>query len=214
MRDKILAQLVSKFPGVSKQALGLIADKLAKKVTEESGIDQAITDFDNAISITDYAADLQREADRRVGEAKKEWDKKNPGKKDPTKTEVDNQEPANPDDMPAWAKQLMTQVEKLSKERHANSMQSRLAERLKDKVPPVFYKGRALPEKDEDFDNFVNEIETDYKTYQQELVDQGLMSATPPAGGTGGGKNGNEKIIDAQIDQWAGAGDKASDTKK
>lgn len=204
MREKILAQLIAKHAGVSKTALGLIADKLAKKVTEESGIEQAITDFDNAVSITEYAADLQREADKRVGEAKKEWDKKNPPKKDPPKTEEGEDPPKN-DDTPAWAKSLMDEVKQLKTEKVQGGMKTKATELLKE-VPAHFWNGRALPEKEEDLQTFVDSISADYTAFTQHLVDKGLMTATPPGGGGesgGGGKDLNEKAIDANIKAWA-----------
>lgn len=200
MREKILAQLQAKFAGVSKTALGLIADKLAKKVTEESGIEQAITDFDNAVSVTEFAADLQREADRRVSEAQKEWAKKNPPKTEPPKTD----DPPKNDDVPEWAKSLMEKVDSFTKEKAQTSIRAKAAEQLKD-IPEIFWKGRAIPEKDEELDTFVAAIKEDHAAYQQTLVDKGLMTATPPAGG-GSGKTGgkpDEKVLDAEIKAWA-----------
>lgn len=216
LKDKILAQLVTKYAGVSKKALGLIADKLAKKVTEESGIDQAITDFDNAYPITDFAADLQREGDSRVGEAKKEWEKKTPPKKDPPKTEDPNDDPPKPDDMPAWAKGLMEQVSAIAREKNQGTIKSKAKDLLKE-VPETFWGGRSLPEKDEDLQTWVDGVSKDYEAFKQTLVDQGLMSATPPAGGGGTpGADGkvNEKTIDADIKAWADKGKPADTTKK
>lgn len=73
MQELILAQLVTKNAGVSKVVLGLIAKKIAEKVTEESQIEGAIADFEekSVVSVADYAALLQSETDRRVTEALK-----------------------------------------------------------------------------------------------------------------------------------------------
>ena len=69
-KAKILAQLVKDYPGLSKHVLGLIADKLAAKVTDESEIEGAIAELENTpISIKDYADFLQKETDRRVAAA-------------------------------------------------------------------------------------------------------------------------------------------------
>lgn len=81
MWEKILAQLVAKHPGVSKSVLGLLAKKLADKVTEESQIEGVITDYEtnSPISIKEYADLLQSESDKRVTEAlKKKSDIPNP----------------------------------------------------------------------------------------------------------------------------------------
>jgi hypothetical protein len=218
LRDKILAQLGAKFPGVSKKALGLIADKLAKKVTAEDGIDQAITDFDNAVSITEFANDLQREGDTRVGEAKKEWEKKNPPKPtDPPKPDQPPTDPPpnDPNAVPAWAKQLIDQVGTLTKEKTLGTIQSKAKELLKE-VPEAFWNGRALPEKEEDLQTFVETVNKDFNALKQTFVNDGLMSATPPAGGGGTGSGDgkiNEKVIDADIKAWADQG-KPADAKK
>lgn len=210
MREKILAQLVAKYAGVSKKALGLIADKLAKKVTEESGIDQAITDFDNAVSITEFATDLQREGDSRVTDAKKVWEKEKPNPKPKDKTEETEDAPTK-DEMPSWAKTLMEQVTTLTKEKTQGSMKSKATELLKD-VPETFWNGRALPEKDEDLQGFVDSVKTDFTAVKQTFIDQGLMSATPPAGGAPGAAGGKvaDKVLDAEIKDWADKGKAAT----
>ncbi|MGN5953211.1 hypothetical protein ACP6L2_01225 [Sphingobacterium lactis] len=97
MWEKILAQLISKNPGVSKAVLTLIAQKLAGKVTEESQIEGAISDFEanSVLSIKDYADFVQKDGDTRVGEAKKKWDTENK-KPEPSK---DDQPPADKKDV-------------------------------------------------------------------------------------------------------------------
>ena len=213
MREKILAQLKAKFSGVSQKALGLIADKLAKKVTEESGIEQAITDFDNAISIVEFANDLQREGDTRVGDAKKEWEKNNP------KTSAANppkqEDPPKNDEVPAWAKALTDQIATLTRERNQGTIAGKAKDLLKD-VPAEFWNGRTLPEKEEDLQTFVETVTKDYNALTQSFVNKGLMSATPPAGG--GGESAaagqvNNKQLDADIKDWADKG-KPAEAKK
>lgn len=205
MREKILAQLVIKFPGVSKQFLGLTADKIAKKVTEESGIDQAITDYDNAVSISELATDFQKEADRRVGDAKKEWEKKTPPKPAPKTKEGEEDDDTPPaDKMPAWAKGLMESVTALTREKAQTTVKQKASELLKE-VPAEFWNGRAIPDKEDDLQTFVESVTTDYGTFKQGLIDKGLMQQTPP----GGGNNGDgtvktdAKATDAVIKDWA-----------
>lgn len=210
LKEKILAQLVAKYAGVSKKALGLIADKLAKKVTAEDGIEQAITDFDNAVSITEFAADLQREGDSRVGEAKKEWEKKNPPKNDPPKPDDPKNDPPK-DDVPAWAKGLMDKVDSLARERSQGTIQSKAKDLLKE-VPESFWKGRTLPEKEDDLQTWVESVTKDYNDFRQNLIDQGMMSATPPAGGgpprTGSAAEAEKKAAEEAVKVWAKEGKK------
>lgn len=209
MKEKILAQLQLKFAGVSKKALGLIADKLAKKVTAEDGIEQAITDFDNAVSIKEFADDLQREGDTRVGDAKKQWEKENPKPADPPKP-TDPPKPG--DEIPAWAKALTDQISTLTREKAQSSIRTQAEALLKD-VPVKFWGGRAIPEKEEELQTFVESVTKDYGDFKQGLIDEGLMSATPPAGGGGGGTTIPEKQLDAEIKEWADKG-KAAEPKK
>ncbi len=127
MWEKILAQLISKNPGVSKAVLTLIAKKLAEKVTEENQIEGAITEFEanSTISIKDYADFVQKEGDSRVGEAKKKWDQENkkpePGKEDqPPAVKKDE----IPNEMPPWAKEMQDSIAKLSNQVTVNKSNS------------------------------------------------------------------------------------------
>ncbi len=73
MYDKILAQLLVRNPGVSKIVLGLLADKMASKITEENQIEGVIKEYENnsLISVAEYAALVQKEGDKRVSDALK-----------------------------------------------------------------------------------------------------------------------------------------------
>lgn len=94
MYELILTQLAAKNGGVSKTVLGLIAKKLAEKVTEESQIEGVIADFENTsvIPIKDYADLLQAEGDKRVTEALAKAKAKAKAPTDPTP-------PADPKDV-------------------------------------------------------------------------------------------------------------------
>lgn len=216
MREKILAQLATKFAGVSKTTLGLIADKLSKRVTDESGIEQAITDFDNAVSVQEFANDIQRESDRRVGEARREWEKK-PTTKKPEKTEEDdegNSKKPLKDEAPEWAKVLMGKVESLTKEKTQTTIKEKATGFLKE-IPAKFWNGRLLPENEEDLQGFVEAVTKDYTDFKQEMVDQGFSQATPPGGGgVGDTVKGKEKVVDADIEAWADKGKKEDNHSK
>lgn len=207
MREKILAQLVAKFPGVSKQFLGLVADKLAVKVTEEDKIPGSITELDNLpVSITDLASEFQKEGDRRVTEAAKKTKTPEPAKPN---TGTDKTEPANSqanDDMPAWAKTLTEEIKSLRTEKVQSSMKTKLTEGLKDsKIPAKFYEKIPLPEKEEDLPAFIEGIKADYTEMKQELVNTGFSQQTPPVGGIPG-STGTKAIVEADIKGWASKG--------
>lgn len=184
MKEKILAKLISKYSGLSKKFLGFLAEKMATKITEESGIDEAITALDNAtIPITDLASEFQKEGDRRVTDAKKEWDKAHPTPAteetdDETDDEEEGQEGKKPkkkkkasDEPPAWAMKLEAKVDGLLKEKVQGTMKEKLKEKLKD-VPEKFYANWQLPEKEEDIEAFVEKVNETYTEFAQNKTDQ------------------------------------------
>lgn len=221
MKSKILAKLSVKHKGLSKHLLGLIADKIAAKVTEESEIDAAIDDLDNQlISVSEYAKLLQQEGDRRVTEAKKTFEKQS--------TESDEEEEEEPEAKPkgkekskggddAIAK-LTQAVAALTEKVASNEKQSKqqtLGEKLKaalkeKKIPEVMAKGRAL-EKEEDIDTVLAEIEADHTALKQELINEGLAGGKPPI--VGNGAPADKAKVTADIDAWAKANAPKTDSK-
>ena len=163
MLEKILAQLISKNPGVSKAVLTLIAKKLAEKVTEENQIEGAITEFEanSTISIKDYADFVQKEGDSRVGEAKKKWDQENkkpePGKEDqPPAVKKDE----SPNEMPPWAKEMQDSIAKLSNQvtvNKSNSTMEDLVAKAKEKGIPEVYVRKTIIGEDFNMENTLSE---------------------------------------------------------
>lgn len=210
MKQKILAQLVSKFPGVDKKFLGLWAEKMAAKVTEESAIDDAVAALDDLpVSITDLAIEYQKEGDRRVTTAKAEWEKKKPGDpSQPTPPTPPANDPQPPADMPEWAKALVKSnellqqtVTTLAKDKQQTTMQSLAAQKLKD-INPAFYKGRALPEKEDELDAWVQEVADDYAAFTQDMQSKGI-AVVVPGGGTQTQQQVTEKKAEADIKAFA-----------
>jgi len=54
-------------------------------------------------------------------------------------------------------------------------------------------------ENDEEFDEYLSDVEDDLKAYNQELADKGL-GGTPPGAGNGSGAKGQPELTDAEID--------------
>lgn len=219
MKEKILAELKKKYPGQSLRLLGLIADKLAKTVTEESAIEGAIAELEKLpVNISELGNILQKEADFRVTEAKKKWEnEKKPkpnGKTDPDEDEDEDEDeedgvpPAGKnkskkrDRTPAWAKSLMEEIKVLKTEKVQGTIKSRLNDTLKDEVPESFYSEWALPEKEEDFEPFVEKVRKKHQEHTQELANKGWSLTTPPAGSSSAGGKVNEKAIVADITAW------------
>lgn len=193
MLKQIQAKLEAKYPGLSKVFLGLIAAQMATKVTEESGIDAAIAELDNApISITTLAGEFQKEGDRRVTEAKKSFEKANPKPGDPPAPPVDLPKPD--DNAPEWAKALIEQnkqfaqqLQTLQAEKIASSTTSKALSILKEKkVPESYYQigieGRMFKD-DAEAEAYANKVVEAHTAFNQQLVNDGLKQQPAPVTG-------------------------------
>lgn len=128
-----------------------------------------------------------------------------PNKTNPVKTETKT----DPDEMPAWAKALIDsnkalteKVASMQGEKTLNARQARLEAILKDTGT---FGTRTLKsfakmsfDTDEEFDDFVAEVESDLKSYNQERANAGLqtLGAIPTQGG---GKK-EEILTDAEVE--------------
>jgi len=207
MREKILAALNKKYLGLSKKVLGLVADKLATTVTEESQIEGAVAGLDNLpITLKEFADFVQKDGDARVTEALNKKTKKGAG---------DNDSDDDPKDEPAagsnaalakqiadLAKLVQGVVQKDTQKTLTEQLHAKLTEK---KIPLHMAKGRVI-EKAEDLDTTVAEIETNFTELKQELANQGFGSVTTPAGGVSSVGTAGAKAADADIDAWSKAG--------
>ena len=98
-----------------------------------------------------------------------------------------------PNDVPAWAKTLLDSNKALSDKLSALESDKKVttikekAKTLLVDVSDLYWKRVPLPEKEEDLDNWVNEIKTDYTalvtaTNNSNLGTGGVYRATPPNG--------------------------------
>lgn len=205
MKEKLLAQLVLKYPGVSKKFLGLLAEKQSTKVTDETQIEGVINELDNLpISVTDLAAEWQKEGDARVNAAKQEWLKTPPKPDKPEKTDPPTPTPQPPTDEPAWFKayrekqesesaEMRNKLAGIEKEKAIGSIKQQLSTKLKD-VPASIWSKRVLPETEDAIEAFVTEVKADY---QADFVEKGLLNMT--SGGGNGHATGSGKVDPAVI---------------
>ncbi|MBC9913181.1 hypothetical protein [Chitinophaga varians] len=207
-KSQILAKLGVKFPGLSKQLLGLIADKLAAKVTEEDQIEGAITALDDLpIPIPEYAKFLQQESDRRVTEAlnKSKDDPDDDQEREDTKDTTAKSKKKESDDpiakltgLVATLTEQVTNMQKDgTKKTYTEKLHARLAEK---KISPILAKNISV-ESDEELETAVAEIEANHTALKQELINQGLAGGKPPLGGTGG--DATKTQVEAAIGEWA-----------
>lgn len=202
MKEKILAQLVAKHPGVSKHALGLYANKLAGKVTAEDQIEGAITELEAVFSVADFAAALQSEGDRRVSEAKPKLPKTE-DKPKPEDKPVQDEDKTLEGKIAAMFSKLESRLDTMEKSQTKQSVAEKFAAALKAKkleIHPSFLKGRT-PATEDELEAALTEVETDWNEFQQGQANAGMAANTPP-----GSASASSTAVDAAIDRFVGTG--------
>lgn len=210
MKEKILQALKTKFQGVHASLLGLVAEKLATKVTADDQIEGAITALEQSpISITDYANLLQSEGDRRANEAANTRENtlkgqfelvpkgQGSGGAGSGQGAGGGKEDENP---PKWALDLINKVNGMENKNKQQGLSEKLQAALKEKKIPVqLAKGRTI-EKEEDLPAIVQEIENDFTAIKQDAINSGVVAETP-AGGLPA--EGTSNTVKADIEKLA-----------
>lgn len=226
-KQQVLLRLKPKVKafGFNKKELMSVAAKIADNLTsEDDASDEDVNaEIDTQIdAVLPYLQVSQSFANRVIEENRK----KN-GDDDETDDD-DDDEPSNPanrqpgsnkknpknkgknDDAPEWAKGMMQTIETLTGkisalegEKLTTSRKAKLEALLKDagtfgtRTLKSFNKMNF--ENDEEFEEFLSEVEEDLKTYNQERADAGLSTmGAPPAAG-GGKPKESEVITDSQL---------------
>lgn len=181
MKEKILALLKTKFPGVDEATLSRIAEKKATGVTDESQL-QTIADGVSFTDVLNSYGDFR--ANTAVTSAVSNYEKKH-GLKDGKPIENPNPNP-NPkpedkkDDVPAWAqalidsnKNLSTELSALKQEKLQATRQEQILAKAKEYgIPESQAKRYAIPD-DADLDTYL-------KDAAQELKNEGFAGVVPP----------------------------------
>lgn len=197
MKEKLLILLVAKFKGVPEATLERIATKKAGSVSDESQL-QSIADS------IDYGQILQSEVDSKITDANKKavqnyeaTHKLKDGKPVDQTPPVDLDPNKDKNDPPKWAKDLIEQNQKLNEkissfesgktiESRRKTLNDKLAdekfknipEKTKTKILKDFERMRF--DKDEEFDAFLTETETDMAAINQENAEAGLSQHGAP----------------------------------
>jgi hypothetical protein len=183
MKEKIIAAIKAKFPAInlSKKRLEAIAAKIETKVIDdETKIDAAIDAFNDFNPIADIA---KTDDTIRNLEAKA---------KAPTPKKDELPEPPAPpvitDDTPEWAKAMIEQnkilaqgLSALQGEKIAGTIRQKATDKLTG-IPASYWGKRVLPDKEEDLEAFITDVQTDYEGFKKELTDQGLSVLPAPKG--------------------------------
>jgi|GEM_PF-4248115 len=204
MLDTFKAQLKAKLKtlgvkNLSQKRIDAIADRLHKKYPDITEVADHDTHIDELNELSPFEEIAKADDRVRTAEAKA---KGQPPKKDDPDDVDDIDEPAKPnqgDEVPKWAQTLLDKVTKLETEKTQGSIRSQAAKKLKD-IPEVFWSKRALPEKEEDLDDFISDVETDWTALKQDKNNQILTGGTTPASGSTTITAGKE---DADIEAWA-----------
>lgn len=205
MLDTFKARLKAKAKAaganLSQKRIDALADRLNKKNPDLNGDDaEHDAKIDDLYDEQDYKDFASVDDHQRAKEAKEKKDKE--AAKAKSGSEPDTDKGNEGDEMPSWAKALLTEVQTLKKEK----AQSTIAEKLKgnDKlrdIPASFYKGRPLPENDEGIEAFVTDVVTDHTAFLQEMGYSQVTPHTPVKGVTG--KPGEKAKIDPDLVAFA-----------
>lgn len=202
MKKEILEALKAKFPGVSEDILGRVADKLAKTVTTAEQVQTAVDGVD-------FQQVLESYGDRRATEAQQtainNYEKKHglkDGKKVDDKKLGEKQtegEKVEDDPVPAWAQQLIDSNKSLQEkisamegEKLVNNRKSTLDGVLKNAPETIRQRyekdfARMTFKDDDDFNAWIGEITPDVEKITSDFQAKGGVVGRPKGGGAGGG---------------------------
>lgn len=198
MKEKIIAAIKEKFPAVnlSKKRLDAIAATLEDKVTDETQIDAKLDEFNIYNPFTEIA---------RNDDAMRNMEAKLKSKQEPP--------PATPpgnDEKLDMLKQLSESIKALTEkvsgfeaEKTKGSIRTKVTDQLKD-IPASYWGKRALPEKDEDIETFVEDVKNDFTSFTKEITEAGIALHPLPGSGSGGvrgEKAASKEEIDAVVNE-------------
>ena len=200
MRKEILDALKAKFPGVSDNVLGRIADKLAKTATTAEQVRTAVEGVTIQQVIESYGDSRATEASNTAREnAVKDYESRyglkdgvkatnnpNNGGEQPTGGSATN--PTGGDETPAWAKTLLERIGRLETSKTTETRKQQL-NAIIGKLPETTRKAyERLPldkYSDEEFTTMLGEVTTEVEGIVDETQARGGVFGKPSAtGGT------------------------------
>lgn len=226
-KQQVLLRLKPKVKafGFNKKELMSVAAKIADNLTSEDDASEedVNAEIDKAIdAVLPYLQVSQSFANRVIEENRKkngdddetddddDDESSNPTNRQPGSNKKNPKNKGKNDDAPEWAKGMMQTIETLTGkisalegEKLTTSRKAKLEALLKDtgtfgtRTLKSFNKMNF--ESDEEFEEFLSEVEEDLKAYNQERADAGLSTmGAPPAAG-GGKPKESEVITDSQL---------------
>lgn len=222
MKEKILALLLAKFAGVRKDGLAQLSRTLEMQATTEAEA-QALIDKLSVEKVTDFVKEWRAEVDKEVTTGVTSHEKKLKDKFNFVEKTTDPNPPTPPtdpkekDEVPAWAKkliednnQLKTKLasfesgktgesrRKILTDKLSNELYKDIPQKTKDRILKDF--DRMSFQKDEDFESYLTETETDIAAINQELADKGLGQQGRPffSQQTGDGTKSAESLAESR----------------
>lgn len=196
MKEKLLALLIAKFTGVRKDGLAQLAGALSLQAGNEEEATALIEKLTQD-KVNEFVTDWRRDVDKEVSDGnktfennlKKKFDlvekKESPGNETPKKDKVN-------DEAPEWAKSLIETNQQLTErlsliegQKTTETRLQQLQSKFADKNLPTSFTAkmekdfkRMRFETDDEFGEYLQEVESDITTFNQELADKGLMSSS------------------------------------
>jgi len=200
LKDQILAALKLKYKnlGLSDKVLEGMADMLAATTTEEAGIETAV------VGVETLLKSFQSDADTRVTTAVKTAKAE---KKEPEAKEGAKEEPATNDFAKIIQDALSPLVKEIADLKSGNVTKSRqqvLDDKLKD-ANPIFKAAvtkafkRMQFETEDDFNEYITEVETDLGEQKQQETNEQLKDVGKPFGGNSSVKENEVSPMMKQI---------------
>lgn len=199
MKEKILQLLRAKFSGTHNVVLDRVADHLSQTVKEESELETAIAGVEPLVK--SFSEVLQSETDRRVTDAQKKaidtfrqkhgLDENGKPIQEPNPEPPGGGNPTPPQN--TELKKLQERLEAFEKKEKQGELMNSLKGKLKEKkIPESFIKGRTVESEDQ-IDNVLKEIETDFAGVKQHFINEGVLTEKP-ADPLGGGDKADDEI--------------------
>lgn len=205
MKEKILAAIKAKFSTAklsAKRLEALAATIEAKVSTDETLIDTTLDALNEIYPLADIAKDdhirSTLEGKLKATQIKKIVEPTDPA--EPTDSQI-----LDDPDTPKWVKDLQQsnkmlfdKISAIEGKETQSTIKQKALDKLKE-VPVSYWNKWALPEKEEDLENFVESVKAEYNVFTKDLTDKGIAIVPQPGGGEG--KGGEHKATEQQINK-------------
>lgn len=190
MKSKILEALKTRFAslGFGDKAFEGVADYLATTITEEENIETGINGVEGLLK--SFQGDIDKRVTDAVNKAKKEKPTAKPGEKPveqptPENVKTESSEISERDKfLIDQIKALTDKIQSIESGNRMKSYQEKIRSTMTEKNIPEKYYSRIVAgkdfESDDQFNEFVGDVEKGWKDLEQDLKNDGLKSFGPP----------------------------------